>query len=479
MTLHRNLLILLALTLTTSFVAAQERGYSWEATSLNGKLLQSNLGRMVAHPTDPNILYLCTIASLDPVTGTPGPGDGLWTTSNAGTTWSKLSDTALAPDAEIMDVAVCASAPNTLLVGTKEDGVFRSTDGGTSWTAINAGLGFPNANLGAVAVAMNPNNSNIIYASVAQTAGFDLLNPSPNHPGFFYSQDGGASWTSNNAGLPARYDSTADFKSRTGVAASIVVLPQSPNYVLLGMIDVNINTVILFGSKKATSSGQVFYSSNSGAGTFQKANTGLPTGINQSNSLGTSTARIASSTMILTAATGPKAAVWASHTGLTFDIDLGGNALVNNRSKGIFFTKNGSWGARNTGLPYISSWTDPASNSSLTLKIVDATPAGAVGIGTGPAFQACLVGSLRSDAGDSSSNNTKVYGSLDSGKSGWMKSWDSGLDSSPTLAYTEANANLIVFNADMSYAFATIQWSDAAVTTPLSDDDGVYRLQIQ
>ncbi len=470
---------LLAVSLASPIAPAQERGYQWEATPLNGTVLQSNLGRMIAHPTDPSTLYLCTVSSLDPVTGTPGPGDGLWVTRDAGNTWSQLSDASLAGDAEIMDIAICQSSPNTLVVGTKEDGVFRSTDGGSSWSPIHNGLGFPNANWGAVAVAMDPGNANRIYLSVAQTAGFDLLNPSPNHPGFFFSLDGGQSWTSNNSGLPPRYDSTSDGKSRTGVAASIVVLPQSPNYVLLGMLDVHINTVILFGSKKATSSGQVYFSASSGAGTFQKANSGLPTQINQSNSLGTSTVRVSSSTMILMAATGPKAAVWASHTGLTFDIDLATNVQVNNRSKGIFFTKNGSWTARNADLPYIANWTDPASNSALTLKIVDATPAGAVGIGSGPAFQACMVGSLRSDAGDPASNNTKVYGSLDSGKSGWMKSWDSGLDFSPTLGYSEANANLIVFNADMSAAFATIRWSDTNVTTPLSDDDGVYRLRIQ
>ncbi|HJM38527.1 MAG TPA: hypothetical protein QGG59_00255 [Planctomycetota bacterium] len=461
-----------------AFGQSRQSSYVWNQTSLTGNNLQADFGRIVAHPTNPNVIYLCTMSSLDPISGVPGPADGIWKSSDLGVTWTVLSDAVMSPDYSILGLAISESSPDTLYVSTKEYGVFKSTDGGISWAAMNNGLPFPNGNHSGVAIAVDPADADKVYVSVAQTDGLDIFNLSPDHPGFYLSHDGGASWQSNNTGLPSRYDNVADGNSRTAVPSSIVVLPQSPNYVLLGMAEIHVNTVLLFGSKTAKTSGKVFYSSNSGTGNFREASSGLPTNIKQGVSLGTSVARISASIVMLSNSTGNSINVWSTHTGLTFDIDLGGNALVVNRGQGAFFTKNGNWQARNAGLPFISSWTAPPAGGA-TVKFIDCTSVGTVAVGTGNTEKAVLLGSIGTDQGNSSSNNAKVYASRDSASTAWIGNWDAGLDVSPTLGYSEANAAGITFNADMSYAFATVRWGDPSTTTPLVADDGVYRVKLR
>ncbi|MDP6849502.1 MAG: hypothetical protein QGH51_03435 [Planctomycetota bacterium] len=472
-------LVLMIVALSGSNAAHAQSSYVWNQTTLTGNNLQADFGHLVAHPTDPNVIYLCTMSPLDPVTGTPGPADGIWKSSDLGNTWSVLSDSVMSPDYSILGLAISTSAQDTLYVSTKEHGVFKSLDGGLSWAAVNNGLPFPNANHSGVAIAVDPTDANKVYVSVAQTDGLDIFNLSPDHPGFYWSHDGGASWQSNNSGLPSRYDNIADGNSRTAVPSSIVVLPQSPNYVLLGMAEIHVNTVLLFGSKTAKTSGKVFYSSNFGNGTFTEASSGLPTNIKQGVNLGTSVARISSSIMMLSHSTGSSIDVWSTHTGLTFDLDLIGNALVVNRGQGAFFTKNGNWQARNAGLPYISSWTAPPTAGGATVKFTDCTSVGTVAVGAGNSENAVLLGSIGTDQGNSSANNAKVYASLDSASTAWIGNWDSGLDVSPTLGYSSANAAGITFNADMSYAFATVRWGDPSTTTPLVADDGVYRVKLR
>ncbi|MBC8370544.1 MAG: hypothetical protein H8E25_11130 [Planctomycetes bacterium] len=460
-------------------LATAQPQYTWGKTSFPADALTGVMGNIIAHPTDANTIYQCTTGQIDPISLSMTTGDGLWVSHDAGNSWSVLSDSTFLSTYAISGLAICRDFSNVMYASTTEYGVFKTTDAGQTWTAVNDGLPFPHVNNSAVAIAVDPTDPDRVYTSVAQTGGLDIFNLAPSHPGFFTSTNGGNTWTANHSGLPARSDSLSDSKSRTGVATSILVLPQAPNNVLLGMIDVHVNTVLLFGSKSATTSGRVFYNGNHGSGSFTEIGSGLPSGITQGTQLGTSVARISSSTMILSCSSGPNINVWATHTGITADVDLVGNSYVVNRSKGPFNTTTGAWSARNGALPYINNWTDPASSGTSTIKSIAATTTSAVAVGTGSMSDACLVGTLRSDQGVASSNKTKIFGSLDSGASNWIAAWDGGLNDSPTLGYSEANAGSIVFNADMSYAFASVTWSDALTTTPLTTDNGIYRVYLR
>ena len=83
-------------------------------------------------------------------------GGGVWKTENAGASWRNISDTFFRTGS-IGAIAVAESDPNVMYVGTGEhavrgqsssygDGVYRSTDAGKTWTRL--GLEADEADLG-------------------------------------------------------------------------------------------------------------------------------------------------------------------------------------------------------------------------------------------------------------------------------------------------------------------------------------------
>lgn len=474
----RKSVLVLALAMAIVFTGAMKLdAYTWEKTNFDASILNSEMGQIKAHPTDPNTIYVPTLNMPDIISGEIDPADGLWRSTDLGDTWVTLNDGVLLLEYNIMDLAICTAEPNVMYAATIREGIFKTTDAGESWTDVSGGFsyeseGFPNGKWAVLAIAVDPTNADKVYISVANTGELDIFNLSPNHPGFYYSHDGGTTWTANNSGLPTREDSILDGSSHTAAAASIVVLPQMPSFVILGMADLHANISLLFG-RNAITEGMAFYSTNSGVGGFIEASTGLPTNVKQTPELFGSLARVSSSIMMLSSGTGTSIGLWASHISFTVDMNLAATVMYT-RNKGLFYTGTGAWSAKNNGLPEIASWTDNCSDPGEDMKYKDTFNAGPVGVGKGVAGNYTMVGSLRSDQGNDN-NNTKIYASTNSGDT-WIKPWDTGLDESPTLGYTEANASFITFNANNSYLFSAIYWSDVAECELDHVDDGIYRM---
>ncbi|HET7632354.1 MAG TPA: hypothetical protein VFK16_08575 [Gemmatimonadaceae bacterium] len=121
-----------------------------------------------------------------------GAGGGVWKTVNAGTTFFSVWDNE--PIASIGDIAIAPSNPDIVYVGTGENnsrnsvapgwGVYRSTNGGVTWSSL--GL-TKTQHIGRIVV--DPRNPDIVYVAALGA----LWTSSPER-GLYKSVDGGKSW---------------------------------------------------------------------------------------------------------------------------------------------------------------------------------------------------------------------------------------------------------------------------------------------
>lgn len=147
------------------------------------KYLETDSGRarqIVAHPTDPGILYLSTA------------GGGVWKTWDAGGQWEPITD-ALGTTA-IGTLAMDPLNPDVLYLGfgdpfdVQQPGLVKSTDGGATWSApVQLAAGGRIA--GSVTdIKVDPQSSNVVLATT------DV--------GLFRSSDAGNTWQAVALGSP-------------------------------------------------------------------------------------------------------------------------------------------------------------------------------------------------------------------------------------------------------------------------------------
>ncbi|MCG6989845.1 MAG: sialidase [Gemmatimonadetes bacterium] len=148
------------------------------------------IGRIIAHPTDPNTAYVC---ALGRTTG-PQQERGVYRTTDGGATWKRVlfvdehtgcSGLAMDPnDPNVLFAGMWQVVMHTwvMYTGGPGSGVYMSRDGGSTWKHLTNGL--PKAPVGKIDVAVAPSDSKRVYALI-QTAGQGSL---------WRSDDGGASW---------------------------------------------------------------------------------------------------------------------------------------------------------------------------------------------------------------------------------------------------------------------------------------------
>lgn len=157
---------------------------------------------LATHPTNPNLYYAA------------GADGGVWKTTNSGATWTPLTDQM--PTTAMGALAIDPTDGNIIYAGTGESnfanhcryglGLYKSTDAGNSWVQLAestfAGRCFSK-------IVIDPQNTQILYASITRAGGFPELAAAKGHPGalgprgVFKSTDGGLSWTQLAGGLPA------------------------------------------------------------------------------------------------------------------------------------------------------------------------------------------------------------------------------------------------------------------------------------
>jgi photosystem II stability/assembly factor-like uncharacterized protein len=133
-----------------------------------------SIGRVVVHPKDPNIVYVAAVGHLFG----PNPERGLYKTTDGGKTWTntKFIDN----DTGFTDVVMDPSNSNVLIAASYQrrrqpwgfngggpgSGIWKTTDAGKSWTKLT-GSGLPdNPIVGRIGVDIARSKPSTIYASI-------------------------------------------------------------------------------------------------------------------------------------------------------------------------------------------------------------------------------------------------------------------------------------------------------------------------
>ncbi len=151
-------------------------------------------GSIAVAVSDPNVVYVGTGEAC--IRGNISQGDGVWKSVDAGKSWKNVG---LKDSRAIGRVIVNPRNPDIAFVAAlghpfgpnTERGVFRTTDGGKNWDKVL----YKDENTGAIDVAFDPQNANILFASLWETRRIPwALSSGGPGSGVYRSTDGGATW---------------------------------------------------------------------------------------------------------------------------------------------------------------------------------------------------------------------------------------------------------------------------------------------
>ncbi len=141
-------------------------GTTWSVLSST----HGGYGPIVVDPTNSSVLY-------------SGEGNGVWKSTDGGVNWTNTTAylTLSCPGFNVSYLVMDPNNHNVLYSGNYQcGGVWKTTDGGTTWTDTSLGNDIAR-------ILVDPTNSNIVYASIAET-------------NLYKSTDGGTTWTGYNTG---------------------------------------------------------------------------------------------------------------------------------------------------------------------------------------------------------------------------------------------------------------------------------------
>ncbi len=181
-------------------------GLTWTPMGLEKT---EHIGRIVVHPTNPDIVYVAALGAA----WRSNPERGLYRTKDGGKTWQLVKF--VSDKAGFVDVAMHPANPNVLFATSWErrrspyslfsggpgSALWKSTDGGDTWTEVTGG-GFPAGIKGRMSLDINRANPDVMYmmieASAARTLAELVPERSPKLNGLWKSTDGGKTWAQMN-----------------------------------------------------------------------------------------------------------------------------------------------------------------------------------------------------------------------------------------------------------------------------------------
>ncbi|HET7818595.1 MAG TPA: hypothetical protein VFL70_04765, partial [Bacteroidia bacterium] len=142
-------------TVSTGVLKSTDGGNTWTQTGLNFTTTQGkDIDQLKFLPNNPNVILAAT-------------SDGIYRSSNAGTSWTLINNTAYT-----YDIAFHPTNANIVYAVCSSNFV-KSTDGGVTWSVITSGLP---TSLGDARVAITPAAPNNVYILIAQGDFFKSTN---------------------------------------------------------------------------------------------------------------------------------------------------------------------------------------------------------------------------------------------------------------------------------------------------------------
>src|SRR2546423_6107878 len=176
---------------------SENGGKTWANMGLRKS---EHIGRVIVHPTNPDIVY---VAATGPLWGAGGDR-GLFRTTDGGRTWKNVKNidthtgfTDVIFDPTNPDVIYAASfqrerRPYTYVGGGPGSGIWKSTDGGNSWTKLTEGL--PKDDVGRIGLDVSRSSPNIIYPTIETKVTGTGAAQGDTEGRVYRSEDYGARW---------------------------------------------------------------------------------------------------------------------------------------------------------------------------------------------------------------------------------------------------------------------------------------------
>ena len=179
-----------------------DAGISWN--NISDGYFGGSIGAVAVYQKNPNIIYVGEGEKT--VRGDVSTGNGIWKSIDGGTTWKHIG---LKKSKLIARIRIDPNNPDIVYVAvlgnpwkdTEDRGIYKTTNGGKTWNKIL----YANERSGAIDLSLDPNNSNIIYATTYRVRrnGF-RLDSGGKGSHLWKSTNAGKTWEllSDNKGMP-------------------------------------------------------------------------------------------------------------------------------------------------------------------------------------------------------------------------------------------------------------------------------------
>ncbi|MEO5589622.1 MAG: glycosyl hydrolase [Gemmatimonadaceae bacterium] len=170
-----------------------DAGTTWSPVT-DQKIRSSSVGAVAVSESNPDIVFI-GMGEVQ-LRGNIMQGDGVYRSPDAGKTWKYMG---LAPTQAISRIRIDRKNPDLVYVAalgkpsapSSERGVYRSKNGGTTWEKIL----FRNDSTGAIDLVIDPTNPKIVFASMWQAYRIPWkMSSGGAGSGLFRSTDGGDTW---------------------------------------------------------------------------------------------------------------------------------------------------------------------------------------------------------------------------------------------------------------------------------------------